>query len=149
MSFLDSFNISASALSAERLRINVISSNIANINTTKTPEGGPYKRKDVIFEATPLKKQSFEENLNEAINPENGLKKVEVKEIVNDDRPPIMKYDPTHPDANKDGYVAYPNINIMEEMVNLINSSRSYEANVTTLKASKDMAMRALDILKI
>ena len=145
MSFLDSFNLSASALSAERLRINTISSNIANINTTKTPEGGPYKRKDVIFEATPLKEKTFDENLKDALK----LEKVEVKEIVNDDRPPIMKYDPTHPDANKDGYVAYPNINIMEEMVNLINSSRSYEANVTTMKAAKDMAMKAMDILRM
>ncbi len=144
MSFLNSFNISASALSAERLRINVISSNIANINTTRTPEGGPYKRKDVIFEASPVKSKSFDETLQDAAN----LKKVEVKEIVEDKRPPIMKYDPGHPDANKDGYVAYPNINIMEEMVNLINASRSYEASVTTLKASKDMAMRAMDIIR-
>ncbi len=144
MSFLDSFNISASGLSAERLRINVISSNIANINTTRTPEGGPYKRKDVVFEAVPFKEKSFDETLNDTVN----LKKVEVAKIVEDKRPPIMKYDPGHPDANKDGYVAYPNINIMEEMVNLINASRSYEAGVTTLKASKDMAMKAIDIIR-
>ncbi len=144
MSFLDSFNISASGLSAERLRINVISSNIANINTTRTPEGGPYKRKDVVFEAVPVKEKSFDDTLNDTLN----LKKVEVKEIVKDNRPPIMKYDPGHPDANKDGYVAYPNINIMEEMVNLINATRSYEAGVTTMKASKDMAMRAIDIIR-
>ena len=139
MSFMDAFQISASGLSAERLRINVISSNIANINTTRTKEGGPYKRKDVVFEAAPLEKKSFEEN----------LKQVKVTEIVEDKRPPIMKYDPSHPDANENGYVAFPNINIMEEMVNLINASRSYEANVTTLKATKDMAMRTMEILKV
>jgi flagellar basal-body rod protein FlgC len=145
MSFLDAFNISASGLSAERLRINVISSNIANINVTRTKEGGPYKRKDVLFEAVPLEKKSFDDNLKEAEN----LEKVKVTNIVEDKRPPIMKYDPSHPDADENGYVAYPNINIMEEMVNLINASRSYEANVTTMKASKDMAMKAIEILRV
>lgn len=145
MSFLDAFNVAASGLSAERLRINVISSNIANINTTRTPEGGPYKRKDVVFEAEPLNKNSFENNLKESMDSE----KVKVTEIVEDPRPPIMKYDPGHPDADANGYVKYPNINIMEEMVNLINASRSYEANVTTMKATKSMAMKALDILRV
>ncbi len=145
MSFLDAFNVAASGLSAERLRINVISSNIANINTTRTPEGGPYKRKDVVFEAEPLNQDSFENNLRESMDSE----KVKVTEIVEDPRPPIMKYDPGHPDADANGYVKYPNINIMEEMVNLINASRSYEANVTTMKATKSMAMKALDILRV
>ncbi len=145
MGFLDSFKVAASGLSAERLRINVISSNIANINTTRTSEGGPYKRKDVVFEAVPLEKKSFDNALDRSME----SVEVQVKKIVEDPRPPIMKYDPGHPDADENGYVKYPNINIMEEMVNLINASRSYEANVTTMKATKSMAMKALDILRV
>ena len=142
MSFLTAFNISANGMSAERLRINVISSNIANINTTRTPEGGPYRRKDVIFEATPINDEnSFEKQLK--------LETVKVKDIVEDSRPPILKYDPSHPDADKDGYVKMPNINIMEEMVNLINASRSYEANVQVMRSAKDMITRTIDILRV
>ncbi len=142
MSFLTAFNISANGMSAERLRINVISSNIANINTTRTPEGGPYRRKDVIFEATPINEEnSFEKQLN--------LETVKIKDIVEDSRPPILKYDPSHPDADKDGYVKMPNINIMEEMVNLINASRSYEANVQVMRSAKDMITRTIDILRV
>ena len=142
MSFLTAFNISANGMSAERLRINVISSNIANIDTTRTPEGGPYRRKDVIFEATPINDDnSFEKQLK--------LETVKVKNIVEDSRPPILKYDPSHPDADKDGYVKMPNINIMEEMVNLINASRSYEANVQVMRSAKDMITRTIDILRI
>jgi len=143
MSFLTSFNISANGMSAERLRINVIASNIANINTTRTPEGGPYRRKDVIFEAVPISEDvnSFENQLR--------IETVKVKDIVEDKRPPILKYDPSNPDADENGYVKMPNINLMEEMVNLINASRSYEANVQVMRSSKDMVMRTLDLLKI
>ena len=143
MSFLTSFNISANGMSAERLRINVIASNIANINTTRTPEGGPYKRKDVVFEAVPVSESenSFENQLR--------IETVKVKDIVEDKRPPILKYDPSNPDADENGYVKMPNINLMEEMVNLINASRSYEANVQVMRSSKDMVMRTLDLLKI
>ncbi len=145
MSFLNAFEISTSGLSAERFRINVISSNVANINTTRTAEGGPYVRKDVLFLASPVtENKSFSQNLDDEID----LQKVEVKEIVKDQRPPILKYDPSHPDANSEGYVAYPHINIMEEMVNLVNASRSYEANATTLRAAKDMAMKSIEIIK-
>ncbi len=142
MSFLTAFNISANGMSAERLRINIISSNIANINTTRTPEGGPYKRKDVVFEATPIEdKNSFESQLQ--------LETVKVKDVVEDPRPPILKYDPSHPDADKDGYVKMPNINLMEEMVNLINASRSYEANVQVMRSAKEMISRTIEILRI
>ena len=142
MSFLTALDISANGMSAERLRINVISSNIANINTTKTPEGGPYRRKDVIFEATPVNSEnSFENQLQ--------LETVKVKNIVEDSRPPILKYDPSNPDADKDGYVKMPNINLMEEMVNLINASRSYEANVQVMRSAKEMITRTIDILRI
>ena len=142
MSFLTAFNISASGMSAERLRINVISSNIANINTTRTPEGGPYKRKDVVFEASPIEnKNSFANQLE--------LETVKVKNVVEDNRPPILKYDPSHPDADKDGYVKMPNINLMEEMVNLINASRSYEANVQVMRSAKDMVSKTIEILRV
>jgi flagellar basal-body rod protein FlgC len=140
MNFLEALNTSAAGLNAQRLRMNLISSNMANINTTRTEDGGPYKRKDAVFEA--VEKNRFNRNL------EAALYEVQVKEIVEDSRPPILKYDPGHPDADKNGYVAMPNINIIEEMVNMISASRSYEANVSAIKTSKDMVKAALDIGK-
>jgi flagellar basal-body rod protein FlgC len=140
MDFLDALNTSAAGLNAQRLRMNLISSNMANINTTRTEDGGPYKRKDAVFEA--VKKNRFSHSL------ETALSEVRVKEIVDDSRPPILKYEPGHPDADKNGYVAMPNINIIEEMVNMISASRSYEANVSAIKTSKDMVKAALDIGK-
>lgn len=140
MNFLNMLGTSAGGLNAQRLRMNLISSNIANINTTRTEDGGPYKRKDAVFEA--VHKEIFGQTL------EKHLADVRVKEIVEDKRPHIIKYDPGHPDADKDGYVAMPNINIVEEMVNMISASRSYEANVSAIKATKDMVSSALEIGK-
>jgi flagellar basal-body rod protein FlgC len=140
MNFLNILRTSVGGLNAQRLRMNLISSNIANINTTRTEEGGPYKRKSAVFEA--IAKEGFGETLN------NYLTEVRVKEIVEDKRPHLLKYDPGHPDADKDGYVAMPNINIIEEMVNMISANRSYEANVSAVKATKDMANAALEIGK-
>ena len=144
MNFLDSLQISASGLSAQRLRMNVISSNLANINTTHTAEGGPYRRKDVVFEAEPAQPSSFGDELDRQLS--DGINDVKVLGVVSDARPPIKKYDPTNPDADKNGYVSLPNINLMEEMVNLISASRSYEADVTAIKATKSMASKALEI---
>lgn len=141
MGILDAINVSASGLTAQRTRINVISGNLANVSTTRTPEGGPYKRKDVVFESRPAG-ETFGQVLNEQVQ------KVGISEIVEDATPPRMQYDPSHPDANAQGYVAMPNINLVEEMVNLLAATRSYEANVTALNSSKDMAMRALEIGK-
>ena len=141
MNFIDILSTSASGLNAQRIRMNLISSNMANVNTTQTEEGGPYRRKDAVFEAV-NKKNGFGETL------EMYLTDVSVREIVEDKRPNIIKYDPGHPDANEDGYVAMPNINIIEEMVNMISASRSYEANVTAIKATKDMVSAALEIGK-
>lgn len=138
MNFLDSLNTSAAGLNAQRLRMNLISSNMANVNTTRTEVGGPYKRKDAVFEA--VGKNRFNYSF------EAALCEVQVKEIVEDSRPPILKYDPGHPDANQNGYVAMPNINVIEEMVNMISASRSYEANVSAIKTSKDMVKAALEI---
>lgn len=135
--------ISASGLSAQRKRMEIISSNLANIETTRTKEGGPYRRKDVVFSSTPLEK-SFSSQLNERLG--EHAQKVVVSKIVEDQTDPKLVFNPGHPDANEKGYVAMPNINLMTEMVNLINASRSFEANVQAINASKSMALRAIDL---
>ena len=143
MNFIDSLRISASGLSSQRTRMNVISSNLANSHTTRTPEGGPYKRRDVVFTSQPLRK-SFQDMMSSRIN--GKLSEVKVTGIINDPRPPVIKYDPQHPDADKNGYVAFPNVDIINEMVNMMSASRSYEANITAVNATKKMAQKALDI---
>jgi flagellar basal-body rod protein FlgC len=143
MDFFDALNTSSAALSAQRLRMNLISGNLANINTTRTQEGGPYRRKEAVFAAQPLT-HSFAEILADRQN--KHLSTVKVAGVIEDQNPPVMKYDPGHPDADQNGYVAMPNINLMEEMVNMISATRGYEANVTALKAAKDMALKALEI---
>ena len=143
MSFLDALQTSSTGLSAQRLRMNLISSNLANANTTRTPEGGPYRRKDAVFAADP-KKSPFHSALSDKMGPQQ----VDVKVIaIRDDlRPPIQKYDPGHPDADEKGYIYLPNINVVEEMVNIMTATRSYEANVTAVKATKEMVAEALEI---
>lgn len=136
-------NVSSSALSAERTRMNLISSNLANANTTRTPEGGPYKRKDAVFTATPMERQ-FNRILDGATAQQ--VRKVAVSEIVEDQNPPRLQYDPGHPDANAQGYVAMPNVNTVEEMADMIGATRAYEANVTAVQAAKSMAMKTLEI---
>lgn len=141
----DAMMISSSALTAQRTRMNLIASNLANANTTRTPEGGPYKRKDAVFAAMPLEKNDFASVLDRKMQPE--AKGVEVMEIMEDHNPPRLQYDPSHPDANQQGYVAYPNINVIEEMADMISATRSYEANMTISKASMDIQMKTLEIL--
>ncbi|MCB0357945.1 MAG: flagellar basal body rod protein FlgC, partial [Bdellovibrionales bacterium] len=114
-----------------------------NINTTQTPEGGPYRRKDVVFEAIPEAK-TFGEVLHTL--PERNIQRVQVTDVHVDRKAPLLKYEPDHPDANPEGYVAYPNINLMEEMANMIQATRAYEANISTMNATKDMALSALEI---
>jgi len=143
MSFLDAIQISSSGMTAQRIRMDVISSNLANINTTRTPQGGPYQRKDVVFATQPVG-QSFKSVLNSQMN--GNLSGVKVLGIIGASRPPLLKYDPQHPDANDEGYVAMPNINLIEEMVNMISATRSYEAGVTAVNATKSMALKALEI---
>jgi flagellar basal-body rod protein FlgC len=162
MSFLNSFDISGYGLSAQRARVNVISSNIANANTTRTDEGGPYRRKEVVFKA-----MDFDSVLNENLkasfleyeNPLNELgedgklakppiESVVVDKIVRDDSEPILKYEPSHPDANAQGYVAYPNINPVIEMTDLVEATRSYQANVAAFQSAKSMATNAINILQ-
>ncbi|MFH1982243.1 MAG: flagellar basal body rod protein FlgC [Pseudomonadota bacterium] len=143
MNFLSSLNISASGLTAQRMRMNVINSNLANMHTTRTAEGGPYVRKDVVFAARSAS-TGFNDELQDQLK--DGLNGVRVVGVINDEKPPLLKYDPNHPDADGRGYVKLPNINLMEEMVNLMSASRSYEANVTAIKATKSMATKALEI---
>ena len=145
MDFFNSMNVSASALSAGRTRMNLISSNLANANATRTPEGGPYKRKDAVYSAVPAE-NSFSRSLDGATAKQ--VRKVEVTQIVEDQNPPRLQYDPSHPDANPQGYVAMPNINVVEEMTDMISATRSYEANVTAVQAAKSMAMKTLVIGK-
>ncbi len=145
MDFFSAMNVSASALSAERTRMNLISSNLANANATRTPEGGPYKRKDAVFAATPVEGR-FAKALDGAANRE--IRQVEVQQVVEDQSPPRIQYDPSHPDANPQGYVAMPNVNVIEEMADMIGASRTYEANVTAAQTAKSMALKTLEISK-
>jgi flagellar basal-body rod protein FlgC len=130
------FKVSSSALAAQRQRMNVIASNMANAHSTKTEEGGPYRRKDAVFSAEPIG-PSVE-----------GLEAVKVVDVVKDPSPPRMVYDPAHPDADANGFVAMPNINVIEEMVNMMMASRAYEASVSAFNMSKSMLMKTLDLLK-
>ncbi|MFU8818195.1 MAG: flagellar basal body rod protein FlgC [Desulfurivibrio sp.] len=142
MDILTAMQISGSALKAERSRLNISAMNLANANTTRTMEGGPYRAKSVIFEAKPLDRD-FGATLQGAAS---RLRKVEVVEVVEDDAPFREVYDPTHPDADANGIVQYPNVNVAEQMVDMMNARRSYEANVAALDAVKEMALRALEI---
>lgn len=144
MNFLAAMEVSSSGMSAQRYRMNIISSNLANAQTTRTPEGGPYRRRSVIFGALPAPR-TFEEELRSQVKPDEPLH-AKVLGVAVDDRPPILKYDPGHPDSNEEGYVAMPNIDPTEEMVNMMLATRSYQANVAAFNATKHMALRALDI---
>lgn len=163
MAYLSDFDISGYGLSAQRFRMSVISSNIANVNTTRTAEGGPYRRREVIFKAT-----DFDKLLNEQINKDNNFLKYEnplndpsspeeakpaiqsvvVDKVVRDDKDFRMKYDPSHPDANAEGYVAYPNVNPVIEMADLIEATRAYQANVSAFTSAKTIAQSAIDLLR-
>ena len=141
MDIFDSFKISGSALKAHSLRLNTISSNLANAETTSTPEGGPYKKKSVYFQSKPL---SFKDQLDSTM--QKATQGVEVTKIIEDQSEPKQVYDPAHPDADENGYVAMPNINVLEEMVDMMSATRSYQANVTSIKMAKRMALKALEI---
>lgn len=145
MDFFTSMKVSASGLDAQTKRMNTISSNIANAETTHGagPNGGPYRKKDPVFSA-----QTYRENFGEILDNamDEQVQGVQVTEIAEDERAPRMVYNPNHPDANPEGYVAMPNVNPVEEMANMIGAQRSYEANVTAMGAAKSMAQKALEI---
>ncbi len=145
MDFMSALDISASGMKAQRTYMNVISMNLANIKTTKTPEGGAYRRKSVSFAATPVF-NPFSKEMENAENRE--LKGVSVRGIVADKRPFKRVHEPGHPDADKDGYVTYPDINVVEEMANMITTMRSYEANVQAIQDTKAMFNKALQIAR-
>lgn len=163
MAFLNNFDISGYGLSAQRFRMNIISSNIANANTTRTSEGGPYQRKEVVFKAL-----DFDKTLNNELKTQNNLldyenplddpflqkdanpaiMSVAVDKVVRDDSDFKLKYDPSHPDANAKGYVSYPNINPVIEMADLIEATRAYQANVAAFQSAKNMANSSIDMMK-
>jgi len=145
MGLFDSININSSALTAEKTRIDIISKNIANANTTRSTGGLPYRRQMVVFEES--KGSSFISYLDKHTNKFSG-KGVKISKIVEDDAPFKLKYEPGHPDADENGYVMMPNVNVVEEMVDLIDAQRAYEANITAINTTKTMMMNALEIGK-
>lgn len=143
MDLFKAMEVTASGLNAERSRMNTIASNLANAKTTRTEEGGPYKRLDPVFQSVPLETK-FKDLIGEKAAQAASV--VRVKSIRQDDSPPQMVYDPGHPDADANGYVAMPNVNVVQEMVNMITASRAYEAGVTVMQTVKGMARSALNI---
>ena len=146
MSLFQSFNINASGMTAQRFRMDVISENVANVNTTRTEDGTPYRRKIVTFQEKDVTPFSKVLNNTRKSYLGNGVKVSSVREDTTSDY--IKKYDPSHPDADADGYVSYPNVNIVTEMTNMIDASRSYEANVTAFQTSKAIALKGLELGK-
>ena len=143
MDFFSSMRVSATGLDAQMKRMNTISSNIANAETTRGADGGPYRRRDAIM-AAKTDRESFDEILGDKLDEE--VQGVLVTEIREDTAPPRMVYNPSHPDADENGYVAMPNVNTVHEMANMISAQRSYEANVTAMGAAKAMAQKSLEI---
>lgn len=149
MGLFDGYNVATSGMSAQRERINVVSSNIANAQTTHTTDGGPYKKKNVSFQEVLFDQSGVKKPVEtKQEKPFSSLTGVGVKEIIESKDAPMMKYEPEHPDANEKGYVAYPNINPIIEMVDLIEAMRSYEANVASFKSQKDIDTKTLDIIR-
>ncbi|MGA2211648.1 MAG: flagellar basal body rod protein FlgC [Bryobacteraceae bacterium] len=143
MSLFGSLSVSASGMEAQRARAEVLAENLANSETTRTPGGGPYRRKDVLFESSTVD-SPFAGEFQSALEGQG----VRVAGVLVDQRAPEKRYLPGHPDADADGYVAFPRINPAEDMVDLMNASRGYQANVAAISAVKDMIQRSLDILK-
>ncbi len=145
MGMFDSMHISASGLSAERLRMDVISQNLANVNSTRGPDGEPFRRREVVFQAI---ERGMESGVTGSSTDGSTVTGVEVVGIIEDQSPLRAVYDPSHPDADDQGYIYLPNINPVTEMVDMMTATRAYEANVTAMNAAKGMAMKALDILR-
>ncbi|MEZ5353659.1 MAG: flagellar basal body rod protein FlgC [Bryobacteraceae bacterium] len=153
MSLLSAMSVSASGMSAQRARTEVLVENLANAETTRTPEGGPYRRKDVVFQTAPQHAE-FSSLLHQQMQGEPGLAGVdvsagvEVSEVVTDQRDPEKRFLPGHPDADAEGYVAFPRINPAEDMVDLLSASRGYQSNVSAMQTVKDMLHRSIDLLR-
>jgi flagellar basal-body rod protein FlgC len=145
MGYFSSLDVSASALTAQRLRMDVISQNIANANSTRTENGQPYRRKIALFQEREAA-QSFSDELGKALSGEKIGNGVRVSEIIEDQSDYKRVYDPAHPDADEKGYVRMPNVDVITEMVNMISSNRAYEANITAVNTTKNIAAKALEI---
>ena len=143
MSLFSVLSIGASGMAAQRARAELLVENLANAETTRTPEGGPYRRKDVVFESTPVA-SPFASVFDTQIQAAGG---VAIADVVTDNSDPERRYQPGHPDADADGYVAFPRVNPAEDMVDLMGAARSYEANVAAIGAVKDMIQRSIDLL--
>ncbi|MDR1921603.1 MAG: flagellar basal body rod protein FlgC [Candidatus Adiutrix sp.] len=144
MDFLNSMDISQSGLTSQRQRMNLVAMNLSHINTTRTPDGGPYRRKVAIFETAPY----FSGARGVRPRLEGELQDCQVREVMEDRRDFKLVYDPSHPDADEFGYVLMPNINVVEEMVGMISAKRSYEANIAAATAAQSMALKSLELLK-
>jgi flagellar basal-body rod protein FlgC len=143
MGMLDILRIGASALRAQRTRMEVIASNLANTHTTRTEEGGAYRKKEVVFNAADVSEaREFDSILSEKVEG------VRVEEIAESTKPFERVYDPGHPDADPDGYVTFPNVNLMEEMADMMLATRAYEANINTIQTTKEMFAKSLEIAK-
>jgi flagellar basal-body rod protein FlgC len=142
MSLFSCLQVSASGLSAQRTRAEMLVENMANSETTRTPEGGPYRRKDVVFSSDP------QASPFSAVFQNEMAEGVRVADVVTDDRAPELRYQPGHPDADANGYVAFPRMNPAEEMVDLLNASRSYQGNVAAMSAVKDMINRSIELMR-
>jgi flagellar basal-body rod protein FlgC len=143
MSLFSALSVGASGMAAQRTRAELLVENMANSETTRTPEGGPYRRKDVVFESGSVE-SPFASIFSTQLDAPTG---VAVSSIVTDTSDPELRYMPGHPDADKDGYVAFPKMNPAEDMVDLMGSARAYEANVAAIGAVKDMIQRSIDLL--
>jgi flagellar basal-body rod protein FlgC len=142
MGMFDVLAISSSGLRAQRNRLEVIATNLANVHTTRTEEGGPYRKKDIVFASDDVSGEKFSTLLNKKVE---GVK---VDAIQESNKSFERIFDPAHPDADKEGYVSFPNVNVMEEMVDMMSATRSYEANINVISATKHMFMKAIEILR-
>jgi len=150
MNLFGVMEVSGSALKAERIRAEVVAANMANAETTRTPEGGPYRRQHVVFSSAAAEPNSFAGQLLSQADPQSDPKMggVEVSAVVQDPASTLRRFDPSHPDADKDGYVSYPDINPLTEMVDLMGATRAYGLNSSAVQATKGMINSSLDILK-
>ena len=147
MSLFSALSVSASGMNAQRVRAELLVENMANAETTRTPEGGPYRRKDVSFQSE-SQQSPFASILSDQMSGSGEATGVTVSDVIVDQRDPQKRYLPGHPDADANGYVAFPNLNPAEEMVDLVSSSRGYQANVASMTSIKEMIQRSIDLLK-
>ncbi len=148
MDLFTAMKISASGMYAERVRLNVAAMNLANAHVTRTLDGGPYRAKSVVFQEIPLSRETENNQATFQQNLDSALSKVRVQEIVDDKEPFMEVFDPSHPDADRNGIVKLPNVNVMEQMVDIMAATRAYEANVTLLESAKTMALKTLELAR-